>query len=84
VSRDIAWTPAAARDLGRLDRAVAARIIDALVRYAETGQGDVSLLHGPGREWRMRVGDWRVRFEIPDDNAIVVYRVLPRGRAYRN
>jgi len=34
-------------------------------------------------EWRLRVGDWRVRF-IRDDAARVIYvtRVLPRGRAY--
>jgi mRNA interferase RelE/StbE len=36
-------------------------------------------------EWRMRVGNWRVRFrrEFPQ-REIVVLRVLPRGRAYRD
>jgi mRNA interferase RelE/StbE len=35
-------------------------------------------------EWRLRVGDWRVRFR-PDFDArlLAVLRVLPRGRAYR-
>jgi mRNA-degrading endonuclease RelE of RelBE toxin-antitoxin system len=34
-------------------------------------------------EWRIRVGDWRVRF-TRDDSArtIHVTHVLPRGRAY--
>jgi mRNA interferase RelE/StbE len=34
-------------------------------------------------EWRIRVGDWRVRF-TRDGNARVIYvtHVLPRGRAY--
>jgi mRNA-degrading endonuclease RelE of RelBE toxin-antitoxin system len=36
------------------------------------------------REWRLRVGDWRVRFTFDDEQrVIVVLRVLPRGRAYR-
>lgn len=36
-------------------------------------------------EWRIRVGDWRVRFrrEFPR-REIIVLRVLPRGRAYRD
>jgi mRNA interferase RelE/StbE len=35
-------------------------------------------------EWRLRVGDWRVRFDRDDEaRVIVVLRVLPRGRAYR-
>jgi mRNA-degrading endonuclease RelE of RelBE toxin-antitoxin system len=34
-------------------------------------------------EWRLRVGDWRVRFAFDDQQrVIVVLRVLPRGRAY--
>lgn len=34
-------------------------------------------------EWRLRVGDVRVRFAyIPDDDVILVLRVLPRGKAY--
>jgi mRNA-degrading endonuclease RelE of RelBE toxin-antitoxin system len=34
-------------------------------------------------EWRIRVGDWRVRF-TRDDNSRTIYvtHVLPRGRAY--
>jgi mRNA-degrading endonuclease RelE of RelBE toxin-antitoxin system len=35
-------------------------------------------------EWRLRIGDWRVRFTFDDhQRVIVVLRVLPRGRAYR-
>ena len=34
-------------------------------------------------EWRLRVGDWRIRFAFDDDSrVIIVLRVLPRGRAY--
>lgn len=75
----------ARRDLKRLDPPVQRRVIaalDALVQ-GDPPTGDVRKLAG-GDEWRLRVGDWRVRFQI-DASAreIQVLRVLPRGRAYR-
>jgi hypothetical protein len=41
---------------------VATRILDALARLANIGQGDVTRLQGISDEWRLRVGDWRIRF----------------------
>jgi mRNA interferase RelE/StbE len=76
-------TPPARRDLRRLDRPVKQRIVDALDRFvADPRAGDTRKLANSD-EWRLRVGDWRIRFNF-DDNArlIVVTRVLPRGRAY--
>jgi mRNA-degrading endonuclease RelE of RelBE toxin-antitoxin system len=36
-------------------------------------------------EWRLRVGDWRVRFQQDAETGVVdVLRVLPRGRTYRD
>lgn len=38
----------------------------------------------PG-EFRLRVGDWRVRYELVADlEQLRVLRVLPHGRAYRD
>ncbi|MGI8856207.1 MAG: type II toxin-antitoxin system RelE family toxin [Thermomicrobiales bacterium] len=47
--------------------------------------GDIRKLQGSANEWRLRVGDWRIRF-APDDSRheIIILRVLPRGRAYRD
>jgi mRNA interferase RelE/StbE len=57
----------------------------AVDRFGEHGLGDVKKLQGAFNEWRLRVGDLRVRFEIdPGDGAVIVLRVLPRGRAYRD
>ena len=61
----VAWTRRAHRDLRRIVRAIAARIYAAIVRFAETGQGDVRRLSARENQWRLRVGDYRVRF-IPD------------------
>jgi mRNA interferase RelE/StbE len=79
-------TPRAERDLRQLDKSLRGRVLDALDRFvAAPKRGDVRKLHGRNDEWRLRVGDVRVRFR-PDAPAglIVVTRVLPRGRAYRD
>ena len=63
---------------------MATRILDALAQLADTGQGDVTRLQGVADEWRLRVGDWRVRFRFDyATRMLVVLRILPRGQAYR-
>ncbi len=78
-------TRAAERDLRRLDRQVCRRVIAALDGLnAQPPRGDITRLAGAQREWRMRVGDWRVRFTREQaTHTVYVPRVLPRGRAYR-
>jgi mRNA interferase RelE/StbE len=79
------FTPRAKRDLRRLDQPVQRRVIAALDRLVgDPPAGDVVKLTGPDDEWRLRVGDWRVRFQRDADGLIYVLRVLPRGRAYRD
>jgi mRNA-degrading endonuclease RelE of RelBE toxin-antitoxin system len=69
-----------------LDRQVAARIESAVQRLADTEQGDVRRLRAEvPPQWRLRVGDWRVRFAFDRGaGAILVWRILPRVRAYRD
>jgi mRNA interferase RelE/StbE len=84
VSWTVVLTASAQRDLRRLDRPVATRILDALSRLADTGQGNVTRLRGVSEEWRLRVGDWRVRFRYDHSARMLeVLRILPRGQAYR-
>ncbi len=45
----------------------------------------VRRLTGIEAEWRLRVGDWRVRFTRElTTHTVYVLRVLPRGRGYRD
>lgn len=79
------FTGRARRDLKQLDPPVRRRILEALDRLvaADVAPGDVRKL--TTGDWRLRVGDWRVRFERRHDQRIVlVTRVSPRGRAYRD
>jgi mRNA-degrading endonuclease RelE of RelBE toxin-antitoxin system len=77
--------PHAERDLRRLNAAERARVFEALDRFvADPSLGDVRKLHGREAEWRLRVGELRVRFRRDAAaRLVVVLRVLPRGRAYR-
>jgi mRNA interferase RelE/StbE len=78
------WSPPALRDLRRLDRTVATRVLEALRILAEERRGDVRRLQGQEARWRLRVGDWRVIFTYDADaHAIVILSVKPRGEAYR-
>ncbi len=80
----IRWTPRAEKDLRRLDRQVAERVREAISRFAQTGYGDVTRLEGE-QDLRLRVGSWRDRFDYDRDaHALIILRVLPRGRAYRD
>jgi mRNA interferase RelE/StbE len=56
-------------------------VLNALERYLRDDVGDVKKLVGRHDEWRLRVGDWRVIFELEGDSVRVV-AVLLRRDAY--
>jgi len=88
MSRDVAWTRPALKDLERLDRPGRERVVSAIKSFAEDGTGDVRRLVDvqPAR-FRLRVGNSRVIFTLAHPNhppdAVVILRVLPRDKAYR-
>jgi mRNA interferase RelE/StbE len=43
---------------------------------------DVKKLKGYKDQYRLRVGEFRVLFELQPEHTIVVYAVLPRKKAY--
>lgn len=79
----VIWTASARRDLRRLSRDVAGRVAGAVDRFAATGQGSVKRLSDAGGQLSLRVGDWRVLLTYEEQN-MVIQRVRPRGRAYRD
>jgi len=76
--------PRAIKDFRRVPPEQAARVADALEALADGMKGDVKRLTNFTPEYRLRVGDYRVLFEIEGRNRIVVYRVRHRRDAYRN
>jgi len=83
VRKKIRWTEEAKADVRRLDRQTALQIFEALDRYARTDEGNVAQLKGQQKEFRLRVGDWRVRFIRDEANTIRILHVPKRGEAYR-
>lgn len=78
-------TPRARRDLRNLDPPIGRRVFEALEQLADDpAQAQLVRLQGSD-ELRLRVGDWRVRLRLDSTTLmVVVLRVLPRGRAYRD
>jgi len=83
MGKKIAWTDQATADLRAIDQATALRILQILARYLASGVGDVKRLQDvEPPEFRLRVGDYRVRFHDLGDS-ILVLAVKHRREAYR-
>jgi mRNA interferase RelE/StbE len=77
------WTDRAKEQLRAIDREQALGILHALTDYASSGQGDIKKLKGSG-DLRLRVGDYRVRFEVVEEDTYRILRVSHRKEAYRS
>jgi mRNA interferase RelE/StbE len=81
----VEWQPRAIKEFARLDARVQMRVSAAIERLTSTDQGDVvRLTDVRPPEFRLRVGDVRVIFEVDTGaRTLTVLHVLPRGTAYR-
>ena len=79
----IRFEPSVPAEVRTIERETAMRILVALDRYAETGEGDVKPLSGEFEGLlRLRVGNHRVLFDETADT-ITVHRIRDRRDAYR-
>lgn len=84
----VEFVPAAVRDLKRLDRAAAARIL-ATLESRIASLPDPRTLGSPLKGdhdgyWRWRVGDYRIVARIEDERiTILVVRIAHRRQVYR-
>lgn len=84
----IEYTDTAKKQIGKLHRQTAARIVDYLEKRVATAGNPRSIgkpLKGPlGELWRYRIGDYRVVCEIDDNRLLIlVARVGNRREVYR-
>jgi len=75
--------PRAIKDLKCIHREDAARVLAALKGLETNLAGDVKRLTDFSPEYRLRVGRYRVLFEIEDQERVVIYRIVHRREAYR-
>jgi mRNA interferase RelE/StbE len=78
---DIYFLDEARASLKRLSPEVSRRIVGKIERMRNDLAGDVKRLKDFVPNYRLRVGDWRVLFEI-EANAIVVHEIKHRSQAY--
>ena len=83
MGTSVLWSDQAKAQLRAIDQATALRILRALARFLETGEGDVKRLQNiEPPEFRLRVGDYRVRFHDYGDT-VRITAVRHRSEAYR-
>jgi mRNA interferase RelE/StbE len=79
----VLWSETALKGLAKLDKESVRRINQAVERLAQTNVGDVKKLQAiDPPEYRLRVGNYRVRF-YQDDETIRILRIRNRREAYR-
>ncbi|MEA5620735.1 type II toxin-antitoxin system RelE/ParE family toxin [Cronbergia sp. UHCC 0137] len=77
----IGFKPKAIKDLQKILVNDRERIINKIEAMQDNLQGDVKRLTNFTPEYRLRVGDYRVLFEL-EEQTIIVYRVKHRSKAY--
>jgi mRNA interferase RelE/StbE len=83
LAKNVIWKEQAKAQLRAIDQPTALRILHALAHYLETGEGNVKHLQNiEPPEFRLRVGDYRVRFH-DQGNTIRITAVKHRREAYR-
>ena len=79
---EIEFKPKAIKDLDSLQQDDARRIVERIKRMRNNLEGNVKHLTNFTPEYRLRVGDFRVLFELAR-NRVTVYRIVNRRDAYR-
>ncbi len=72
----------AEKDLSAISKSDAHNIADAIFALENGLVGDIKKLTHFSPEYRLRVGNWRILFEI-SKSKVIVFRILNRKDAYR-
>ena len=77
---EIKYTKAAVKTIGSMDKPTKQRLKKAI---EDLQKGDVKPLKGSDSLYRLRVGNWRIVFSLPDTNTILIEKIAPRGDVYK-
>lgn len=73
------------KQLEKMSKDARNRMIEALHVLRDEGfstRVDIKKLRGYRRQYRLRVGKYRILFELRPEKTLVVYAILPRKAAY--
>ncbi len=76
---DIICSKPAIKAISKIDTVTKKRIKKAIEKIPI---GDIKKLTGYTKTYRLRVGDWRILFNLTE--YIEIINILPRGQAYKN
>ena len=79
---EVRFKPRAIKDIEGLPAPTQGRILARIEEMSDDLKGDVKRLTNFTPEYRLRVGDFRVLFEI-EGETIIIYRIRHRREAYR-
>lgn len=83
---EVSITRKALKELNGLDERSKNRVLKALVilrDYGFSSRLDIKKLRGYRNHYRIRVGDYRILFELVKPRKVIVYAILPRKRAFK-
>jgi mRNA interferase RelE/StbE len=66
----------------KVDQERIVEVLNLLEQQGLSGRLDIKKLRGFQRHYRIRLGDYRLRFELSADQTIVVYSISHRENAY--
>ena len=78
---EINFKPTSVKDLKKIDKKNQKVIINKIEKMSDNFTGDIKKLTNFTPEYRLRIGDYRVLFEIEGNN-IIVYRIKHRKESY--
>lgn len=82
MKRELRFSGRFLKDMKSLDPDTQRRIIRALDRFVESGEGDVRPLRGEFQgSYRIRLGKWRIFVRV-ERGAVIAYKIDNRGEAY--
>ena len=76
------FEPRAIKNLKKYPKTDIENIIKAVESLSNNFEGDIKKLTGTSHEYRLRIGKYRVLFEL-ENNEIIIYDILLRKDAYR-
>ena len=79
---EIEFKPQAIKDCRKIPQNDIKKILEKIDKMSNNLQGDVKQLTNYTPEYRLRVGDYRVLFEI-EESIIIIYRIRQRKEAYK-
>jgi mRNA interferase RelE/StbE len=81
VKYQVQFNPKAIKDFKKLSPDIQKRLNSKITAMQDNLQGDIKKLTNYTPEYRLRVGNYRVLFEIEDNN-LIIHRIKHRKNAY--